>query len=339
MTSRRSALPICLFSLLFSASACTSSDDPLPESPAGDAPDASVPTPPPPPPPQDLATPAPDLSMVTPPPTRCSGLPMIAPGTSTRTLMSRGKARTYILHVPTKYDPTQPTELVFAFHGLSDKADSFYQGIAIEGEADTRNLIVIAPQGLGIIAGWNAGNCCGEPQLFKIDDVGFTSDMIDATKKELCIDDKRIFAMGFSNGGMFVHRLACELADRIAAIGPVSGTPMVKTCTPSRPISLLHMHGTADKIVGYNGGGTGTFPKVSDVIADWASRDSCTGMPVETYKNGNVTCNTYETCAAMSEVGLCTIEGGEHAWPGAAGATMDIKATPTILDFFAKHPM
>lgn len=325
---------MCLLSLLFPVAACTSAADLKPTDPDPMALDASSSVPA-----EDLASPTPDLTPVTPPPpARCTGLPMAAPGTTARTMMSRGKARTYFLHVPAKYDPSLPTELVFAFHGLGDKADSFLQGIGIQSEADSRNLIVIAPQGLGVVAGWNAGNCCGEPQLFKVDDVSFVSDMIDATRKELCIDDKRIFAMGFSNGGMFAHRLACELAGTIAAIGPVSGTPMVKSCTPARPISVLHMHGTADKVVGYNGGGTGTFPKVSDVIADWAGRDSCTGMPLETYKSGAVTCMSYRTCAQMSEVSLCTIEGGEHAWPGAGGATMDIKATPAILDFFVRHP-
>jgi len=280
----------------------------------------------------DLSTP--DLL---PPAPSCTGKAPMTPGTQTRKLMSRGKERTYLIHIPTKYDPSKPTSLVFAFHGMSDKAADFIKGIDLEREADSYNVIAIAPQGLGLISGWNAGNCCGEPQLFKIDDVGFVRDLIDLTKKELCIDDKRIFAMGFSNGGMFSHRLACELSQVISAVGPVSGTLMFPDCKPERPVSIFHLHGNADPVVGYGGGGSGTFPKVSDVIADWAKRDVCTGMPQQSYKKGDVTCDTYHSCAEGSDVTLCTIDQGKHTWPGSSGATKDIFATPTLLEFFARH--
>lgn len=286
---------------------------------------------------EDLADPI-DLSMpdLQAPPPRCTGRAVMTAGTTTKKIMSGGKERTYLLHIPTAYDPSKPTSLVFAFHGLSDKAPDFLKGIDLEREADKRNLIAIAPQGLGILAGWNAGNCCGEPQLFKIDDVGFVRDMIDLAKRELCIDDKRIYAMGFSNGGMFTHRLACELSTVFSAVGPVSGTLMFPTCKPDRPVSIFHLHGNADPVVGYEGGGSGTFPKVTDVIAEWARRDACTGMPQQTYKMGSVTCNTSQTCAEGSDVTLCTIDQGKHTWPGSDG-NKDISATTALLDFFARH--
>lgn len=285
---------------------------------------------------EDLAAPpdllAPDLL-----PGPCTGKPMIAPGTTTRMIMSGGRARTYLLHVPATYDAAKPTSLVFAFHGLSDKATDFIKYIDLEREADSRNLIAIVPQGVGVAPSWNAGNCCGESQLFKVDDVGFVRDLVDAARRDLCIDDRRIFAMGFSNGAMFSHRLACELAGTIAAVGAVSGPLMIAECKPVRPIALLHMHGTADPIVGYNGGGIGTFPKIVDVIAAWAQRDGCSGAPEQTYKNGDVTCQSYRSCAAGSEVGLCTIDQGKHTWPGSSDGTKDIKATPELLDFLARH--
>jgi polyhydroxybutyrate depolymerase len=333
MRAHRSSLSGAAF--LFLLSACTKNDDvqPLPEEV-----DASVPGETP-----DLALPAPDLSMMTTPPdlapaaTGCTGKPKETSGTRTLMMMSGGKQRTYLLHIPTKYDETQPTSLVFAFHGLSDKAVDFIKYIDIEREADSRNVIAIVPQGLGFIPGWNAGNCCGEPQLFKVDDVGFVREMIAAAKRDLCIDDKRIFAMGFSNGGMFSHRLACELSDVFAAVGPVSGGPMVPECKPTQPISILHMHGTEDPTCGYHGGGVGSFPDIPMAIEAWAMRDTCTGAAKETYKNGAVTCMTYDTCAKKSEVQLCTVDKGQHTWPGSANGTPDLKGTAAIFDFFAAH--
>lgn len=277
---------------------------------------------------------APDLM---PMPVRCTGKVKLAPGTSMRMVMSRGQQRSYYLLVPSRYDPTLPTSLVLAFHGLSDKAGDYMRYISLELEAERRNVIAIVPQGLGFVPGWNAGNCCGEPQLFGIDDVGFARDLIDGARRELCIDDKRIFAMGFSNGGMFSHRVACELSGIVAAVGPVSGGPMVTTCQPERPVSILHMHGTADPIVGYEGGGTGTFPSIPTVISDWMKRNRCTDTLKETYKKGSVTCKSAQSCAEGTEVSLCTIDQGKHTWPGSSDGTMDIKATSEILDFFARH--
>lgn len=275
---------------------------------------------------------SPDLAMAV----GCTGKSAMTAGTVTKKLTSGGKERTYLLHIPTGYDPRKPTSLVFAFHGLSDKAPAFLKGINLESEADKRNMIAIAPQGLGVVAGWNAGNCCGEPQLFKIDDVAFVRDMIDATKKELCVDEKRIYAMGFSNGGMFSHRLACELSGVISAVGPVSGTLMFPTCKPDRAVSIYHIHGNADPVVGYDGGGSGGFPKVKDVIAQWAQRDGCMGMPQQVFQMGSATCDSYKTCAEGSEVTLCTIDKGQHTWPGSDG-NKDLAATPTLLDYFLRH--
>lgn len=268
---------------------------------------------------------------------RCQGKAAVSAGTTQRTMMSPGGKRTYFLHVPPGYDPTRGIPLVLAFHGLSDKATDFIKYIGLEREADAQNVVFIAPQGLGVVPGWNAGNCCGEPQLFGIDDVGFARDLIASAQRELCIDDKRIYAMGFSNGGMFTHRLGCELSHVLAALGPVSGTPMVKECKPERAISLLAFHGTADTVVGYEGGGTGTFPKVTDVFADWSRRDQCSDGPHQTFKNGAVSCQSYEKCAEGTVDTLCTIDQGKHTWPGSAAGTQDVQATAELLRFFAKH--
>ena len=267
----------------------------------------------------------------------CSGKPMMASGTTARTMMSRGQKRSYFLHVPAHYDPGLGTALVLAFHGLSDKASAFMKYIDIEREADAQNVVVLVPQGLGVVPGWNAGNCCGEPQLFGIDDVGFARDLIRQAQTELCIDDARIFAMGFSNGAMFTHRLGCELSSQIAAIGPVSGPTMVKECRPEHPVAVLSFHGTADPIVGYEGGGTGSFPKIQDVFASWATRDRCMDTPHVTLQNGNVRCMSYQQCADRTEDTLCTIEKGQHTWPGSSDGSPDIRATAEILQFFARH--
>ena len=66
---------------------------------------------------------------------------------------------------------------------------------------------------------WNDGRAVGAER----DDVGFVRALIDSLERELEIDPRRVYATGISNGGMFAHRLACELPGVLAAIAPVAG--------------------------------------------------------------------------------------------------------------------
>src|SRR5262249_61471905 len=105
-----------------------------------------------------------------------------------------------------------------------------------------------------------------------IDDVGFVRAMLDDIDSKLCVNKKMIFSAGFSNGGMLTHRLACSASDRIAAFAAVSG-PLVSTpCTPSPPLPLLHLHGTADQTVADNRDPTIGFPAIPTMQAGSAIR-------------------------------------------------------------------
>jgi polyhydroxybutyrate depolymerase len=179
----------------------------------------------------------------------------------------------------------------------------------------------------------------------KVDDVGFVNKMIDELQAKLCVDDKRVFSTGMSNGGFLSHRLACELSTRIAAIAPVAGVVGVPTCTPPRAVPVMHFHGTADALVPYNGSASMKTPSVPDTAKGWATRDSCTDKPRETVKRGDVSCMTQDACANKAEVTLCTIQNGGHTWPGAipiavmGHTSQDIRATDAMWEFFQKHPM
>jgi polyhydroxybutyrate depolymerase len=273
-------------------------------------------------------------------PTLCEGFEPLS-GEQTFTLDWDGAARSYFARIPTSYDATSPLPVVFVFHGFTQTAEQIETVSKMTPAAEARGYLVVYAQGLG--TSWNAGGCCGSSSTFSVDDVGFVGAMIDDLSTKLCLDPKRVHACGFSNGGMLSHRLGCEAADRIASFGAVSGTMAVTDCTPSRPIAVMHQHGTADFVVPYDGFFIGA-DTVPETIAGWVSRNGCTTETV-TFDEGDATCVTHGGCTADADVTLCTLEGGGHQWPGGESAgpggevNMDLAGSEALLDFFDAHPL
>ena len=271
-------------------------------------------------------------------------------GDSTLSLMSGGLARTSLLHVPTTYDPTRGAMLVINFHGFSSDATQQELLTNMVGAADANDFVVAHPQGIG--NGWNAGTCCTQLQTTPVDDIQFTRDLLANISASYCIDPKRIYATGMSNGGFMSHRIACELSDVFAAVAPVAGVLGIPpgTCNPTRTVPILDFHGTADPVVPYDGGPTNpdpltqAFTSVQQTMNFWRLKDVCIDAPETTYQHGDATCVKYAGCSGAGDVTLCTIDGGGHTWPGGlpipAGKTStDIDATKTIVSFFQSHPM
>lgn len=248
--------------------------------------------------------------------------------------------RDYVVYVPPGYDHATPTPLVLAFHGYANSPAQQEQWSSLGEKAAAAGFVLVYPSGTGLVSGWNGGDCCGS----MVDDVGFVRALIDRLEADLCIDPARVYATGFSNGGFLSHRLACELSDRIAAIASVAGVMGIDGCAPTRPMPVLHMHGTGDFVVPYDGSVVLGFESVAETIAGWVERDGCKGEPVVSYVQDEVTCERYEACDAGAEVELCTIEGGGHTWPGGAdifGAgptTQSLDANDRLWDFFVAHP-
>jgi polyhydroxybutyrate depolymerase len=147
--------------------------------------------------------------------------------------------------------------------------------------------------------------------------------------------------------------LACTLADRIAAIGGVSGAYLFPRdeCRPPRAVPVIAFHGTGDPIVPYLGGESASFhepfPPVTEWGAGWAARNGCAEKPESLPQTGEVTGIRYSGCRGDAEVILYTVHGGGHAWPGGeplpewlvGRTTQDIDATAVMWEFFLRHPL
>jgi polyhydroxybutyrate depolymerase len=263
-----------------------------------------------------------------------------------------GLTRTYTVHVP----PGPPVGLVLNLHG-GGATGAGQQGLSdFDAVAETTNLLVVYPDGYD--KSWADGRAASPAARHRVDDLGFLVALVAKLANDFGVAPGHIFATGMSNGGFMSNRLACERADVFAAIAPVSGTLGVGVpCDPSRPVSVMEVHGTADPLVPFNGGdvhgrgGISHSVSVTSMVAKWRSVDGCQGDPsvqdLPDVGDGTFVRRFDSTaCANSTEVVFYKIEKGGHTWPGAkqylpaaiiGATTRAFDASETIAQFFLTH--
>jgi polyhydroxybutyrate depolymerase len=175
------------------------------------------------------------------------------PGDYSETMMIDGMARHCHLHVPPNYNPSRPMPLVVVLHGHGDDADGIARISGMNAEADEEGFIVAYPEavhwfGAKQMAAWDTDNGLLPPSTH-VDDGGFLRKVIDTSQSQLSVDQKRIYMVGFSNGGMETYKAVGELSDKLAAVVDVSGAMSGAEAKPASPVSVLSIVGTSDKVV------------------------------------------------------------------------------------------
>ena len=245
-----------------------------------------------------------------PPPQEEAGL---APGDHTITVRATNDT---IIHVPTHYDPSKPVPVLLAMHGLgANYPVDFQRSMTMDAVADNETFAVVYPLGSKSISvtlfghTWNSGKCC----FSHANDTAFLLQVVEEVGKLLTVDRTRVYAMGFSAGGVMSHALGCAAADTFAAIASMDGPFEVEgECTPSRPMPVQHWHGTLDEVFPYPG--TPIYNGAPQTFAAWQSVDMCKDEPTNSTQSRRVTLHTSTECTA-SEVQLATIHGGTHVLP------------------------
>jgi polyhydroxybutyrate depolymerase len=264
-----------------------------------------------------------------------------------------GRQRTFIVYVPKGLSVDAAAPLVFQIHGGKGTGAETDGLTKLNVLADRDGFITVAPD--GVEKNWNDGrvdNRQGTAFTENIDDVGFLVTVLDEISTHNRVDQRRVYAMGISNGAMMSGRLACERPDRFVAVGLIAGTgpaDLANLCTSKAPVSIVAFNGTADPLIDYDGDAS-VHPELGkrlsvDRFADyWVQRNGCS-EPVVDQPTETISRRTW-TCGA-TDVVFHRVAGGGHTWPGSrqylpkfiVGSTDgSMDATAVMWDFFKAHP-
>ena len=270
-----------------------------------------------------------------------------APDTVPVTTVDPTIARPFDVFAPASYSPDTPMPLVVLLHGFGATGEIQEAYFQLQPLAEERGFLYAHPDGTVNTIGrqfWNATDACcgfGAP----VDDSAYLLALIDKVEAEFNVDPKRIYLVGHSNGGFMSYRMACDHADRIAAIASLAGATFadVEDCDPSEPVSVLQIHGTDDETILYEGGTIlgNDHPSAPVTAATWAAYDGCQTTTVEAassldlddfIEGDETSTSVYEGCPSGIDVELWTIAGGAHL----PVRTADVSTG--IVDFLFAHP-
>ncbi len=287
-------------------------------------------------------------------PSACSGLAARRPGTTTGTFVHAGRTRTYVLHVPSGYDPTRRTPLLMTFHGQGSYGLQQLLYSDVRALADREGFIVVAPDtAYPEESRWQTDAALGEipAGTSTVDDLGFVGRLLTRLEAGLCVDEDRVFATGISSGGFMVSALACRMPNRIAAVASVAGTVYFEdpaVCRSARPVPVLAFHGSADRNVPFDFetfNRAGPRDSVVNYLRRWAlRRNGCGDTTTVTLRAPDVSVRRW-TCPGAGSTELVRIQGGGHTWPGSpfdvpslGATTRHVSATNMAWRFFTQHP-
>jgi poly(3-hydroxybutyrate) depolymerase len=247
------------------------------------------------------------------------------------TITSGGSQRTYIIDVPSNYDMNHAYRLFFTFHWIGSTSEAVRDGQTSNGGAanwgyyglkrmaNTANdpAIFIAPQSMG--STWTE------------QDHPFFDAMLARAKEQLCVDTSRVFATGFSFGGMITYSLSTNhQKDLRAAVGiaPANYNIYLPTNT-HEPIPWMSTTGMGDTTCPWDGGNNrgAKYAAIAHAMDNGCTIP--TTIPTTTAGSRSHLCYDFQGCRPGYPVKVCTFDGG-HIAAHADGGTGDNGLTSWI---------
>lgn len=258
--------------------------------------------------------------------------------------------RTFLLYLPTSYDPSEPTPVVLNLHGAGQGAADHVDGSQLTATAQSEGFILVHPEA--------SPRTDFNWQFDERTEVEYFEALLTILDAELCVDSARVFAVGASQGGDLSTLLACQLPDRIAAVASVTVLNHHDSCPTPTPTPVLAFVGTADPLFDIEEGlllppGVGGVAAaelipgpLADEAAAWAATNGCDPEPTVDPVGDDITRHVFACPDGNGFVYY--IHSGGHVWPGIdpgpdfaaelGPAVLDLDANTLIWDFFETHP-
>ena len=241
-------------------------------------------------------------------------------GTFSRSIEVDGETREYLIYIPNSYDTIKSVPLLLNFHGFGGSANEFMNDADMRSLAASYSFILVYPQGSSLdgFSHWNACPIGGDNKS-DADDFGFVEAIINKVSSQYNIDVERIYSAGYSNGGMMAYGLANYRSDLIAAVASVSGAMLDCIGSTSHPMPVVHLHGTSDGVLPYNG--SNDWNSVQSTLDHWINFNNTTTNPtVSTVNSEGTTIEHYVYGQGDRSVSVEHYKyiGGDHVWFSAA---------------------
>jgi polyhydroxybutyrate depolymerase len=239
--------------------------------------------------------------------------------------------RSYLITVPTTWDRVRPIPVLFVFHGAGSDAESMVRATGFDAMAEMTNLLVVYPKAPAKTKRYDVDPARGGVSA----DVLFFDALLARLRERFRVDDRRVFATGFSNGAALCYRIAAERPNVVAAIAPVAGyLPALVRSDPIVPVPLLAVHGTADGRVA----APALRGDANDPVRRWATWNGATKGPEVTTLAGTeplvVRRAAYTGPSPRADAETLLVEGEGHVWSGGPGGPVSKK----IVEFLLAHP-
>jgi len=261
------------------------------------------------------------------------------------------------LYVPSGYDPQTPLPFVMFLHGAFSSGQAHEGYMQLRPLAEARRFLYCYPNGSVYSPGsyiwfaylWNAADASASGGWTYVDDAAYLRNVIEEVGRSFAVDRKRIFLTGTSMGAAMADRVAYESADLVAGIAGLAGPslPDLGSRRPSEPVSVLHIHGTADATVSYTGG-YWTYPDLRprylgavENIQTWADYNGASNPVSDPTPTLDLTTDVagldtvvtrYTTFPPSGAVELWTINGAGH------GPALSSQFSPRVIDWLLAHP-
>lgn len=241
----------------------------------------------------------------------------------------------FLVYLP---ENTENAPFVIMLHGYGESAEGFCRNVHFEEPACEKGYAVIYvdgatdPNDATSSKGWNSGISSDGN-----DDVGFLCSLAKYLEKEYSLNEDKAYAVGFSNGGFMIHRLAMEGADVFTGVVSVAGKmpeSIWNSKNDKNNISFFQITGEKDEVVPKISDDSykhAKDPAIEDVMEYWVTSNDL--KETDSSEIGNESVLTkYSKDGDNTRVWNLDVKNGRHSWPDESLCGFNMNSL--ILDFF-----